>query len=474
MIRIQESKQIVEEEKKKQSKSQTSDVIVYEIFGFEDQILPFSLTIIDTPGYGNTEGIEQDVIVSQRLFDLFRSVDGVHEIDAVGLVLKATVNRLNDRLSYIFNSVVSLFGKDVEKNLVVLMTQSAVGTTEDALEALEAANVKCARNEKQQPVHFLFNNCQNKDRSQNEDRSQDDIEALEHSYKKATKGMNQFTEFLQKTAPQKLETTVDVLRERIRLTACIQNLQERVEFIELKQNEIQQTHEGLKKHEQEMKENEEFTKEVDEPYKDKEPIGGGMWWLIFFKGAVCCKVCEENCHFPGCTMAPNPSWCEVMKDGRCTACTNKCPAADHVKEKWRFVTKTRKVKKTLQDVKDKYEKNKGETEKKMSLLESLQKEMEDLEENKTHVLDEAYEHVIKLELIALNVVSMSTYVHLDFLIQEMEKKKDTKKVQKLREMERSQTDKGFLEGGRGHESVMYANAVRCSGFSRTSLQEMRS
>ncbi|KAI9528987.1 hypothetical protein NQZ68_015754 [Dissostichus eleginoides] len=82
--------QIVQDEKKSQSESQTSDVTVYEVFGFEDRTLPFSLTIIDTPGFGHTEATEQDVLVSERLLDLFRSRDGVHEIDVVCLVVKAT------------------------------------------------------------------------------------------------------------------------------------------------------------------------------------------------------------------------------------------------------------------------------------------------------------------------------------------------------------------------------------------------
>ncbi|KAK9532103.1 hypothetical protein VZT92_009505 [Zoarces viviparus] len=439
---------IVEDEKKKQLESQTSDVIVYEIFGFEDETLPYSLTIIDSPGYGNTDGIEQDVIVSQRLFDLFRSEDGVDEMNVVGLVLKATENRLDERLSYVFNSVVSLFGKDMEHNIVVLITYSNGRTPRNALKALEAANIKSARNEENQPVYFLFDNCQNEERT-------DDIEDLQHADKIATKGMKQFIDFLGKTEPQKLEITVHVLNERIRLTACIQNLQERIQYIKLKRTEIQQTKEAVKKHEQEMKMNEEFTVEVDEAYKDIERIGGGWWWLMFFEGATCCKVCEENCHYPGCTVATTPSWCEVMKDGRCTACTKKCPVAAHVKEGWRFVSKTRRVKKTLQDVKVKYEKNKGENEKKMSLLESLQKEIKNLEANKTQLLYEAYEHVVRLEQIALNVVSMSTYVHLDFLIEEMEKKKDTKKVQKLKEMA-SEKDKGFLGGVR----YMYRTLIK--------------
>uniref|UniRef100_A0AAQ4PD53 Septin-type G domain-containing protein n=1 Tax=Gasterosteus aculeatus aculeatus TaxID=481459 RepID=A0AAQ4PD53_GASAC len=419
--------QIVEDEKKDQSQSQTSDVVVYEIFGLEDKTLPYSLTIIDTPGFGDTEGIEHDEIVSQRLFDLFRSVGGVHKINAVGLVLKATENRLSDRLSYILNSVLSLFGKDLEQNIITLLTHSTGRFPKNALDALKAANIKCARNDRKQPVHFLFDSCQNEDRTEGDT-------GLKDAYNKAMHEMERFITLLQNYAPQKLETTVDVLNERIRLTACIQNLQERIQCMELKQKEIQQTQEALKQNEEGMKSFEGFTVEVDESYKDKEPIKSGMWGLFFYEGAVTCKVCEENCHYPGCTMSHYPSHCEVMKEGRCTSCTNKCPVADHVKEGYMYVTKTRKVKKTLKDVKKKYEENKAQNEKSQDILESLEKDMETREALKTKTLYEAYDHVVRLDQIALSVVSVSTYVHLDFLIEEMEKKGDTKKAQKLKEM----------------------------------------
>ncbi|XP_067431311.1 uncharacterized protein [Thunnus thynnus] len=428
--------EIVEEEKRRcQTESQTSDVIVYEIFGFEGKTLPFSLTIIDTPGYGDTRGIEQDDIISQRLFDLFRSEDGVHEIDAVGLVLKASVNQLSDRQKYIFDSVTSLFGKDIEKNIVALMTHSDGVTPENALHVLEDANIKCAKNEKNHPLHFLFNN------NQTTQRTDEDEFALGNAWRVTERGMKRFTDFLEKSKPQQLITTVEVLNTRIRITACINNLQDRIQLIELKQNEIQQTQEALKKHEQEMKKNEEFTVEVDEVYKDKEDIRGGMWGFFFYKGAVTCNVCEENCHHPGCTMARGPKHCEVMKRGHCTVCTKKCPALKHVKEKWIYVNKTRKVKKTLQDVKEKYEKNKVDREQKKSLLENLQTEMEELKAEKIQLLTEAYHHVEQLERISLNVNSLSTYVHLDFLIEKMKEIRDTKKVKKLEEMKKQEDEK---------------------------------
>ncbi|XP_014835724.1 PREDICTED: cell division control protein 3-like, partial [Poecilia mexicana] len=160
--------QIIEEEKSNQSQSQTSDVIVYQIFGFEDQTLPFSLTIIDTPGFGSTRGIEEDNSVSRRLFDLFRSPEGVHQINAVGLVMKATDNRLSDRLRYVFDSVTSLFGNDMERNIVALITHSDGKRPENVLQALKDAKIKCSKDEMNQPVHFMFNNQQKEERKTTE------------------------------------------------------------------------------------------------------------------------------------------------------------------------------------------------------------------------------------------------------------------------------------------------------------------
>ncbi|KAF3848239.1 hypothetical protein F7725_021267 [Dissostichus mawsoni] len=223
--------QIIQEEKKSQTESQTSDVIVYEVFGHEDRTLPFSLTIIDTPGYGHTEGIERDVLVSERLLDLFRSTDGVDEIDAVCLVLKASDNRLTDRLMYVFDSVVSLFGKDIEENIVALITHSNFVKPDNVLQSLKDENIRSEKNEEGQPVHFMFDNTQKTERNKRNER------ALKNAWESTEDEISQFADFLKKTKPQNLKDTVEVLNTRIGLTACIKNLQERIEFIELKQRD---------------------------------------------------------------------------------------------------------------------------------------------------------------------------------------------------------------------------------------------
>ncbi|MEQ2160111.1 hypothetical protein GOODEAATRI_030094 [Goodea atripinnis] len=445
--------QITEEEGRRyQIESQTSDVIIYDIF--ESYTLPFSLTIIDTPGFGNSRGIEKDVTVRERLMDLFQSNDGVHELHAVGLVMKANENRLNDRLMYICDSVMSLFGENMEKNIVVLVTNSDGTTPENVLQALEATKTKCARDEKNQPVHFLLGSKQTLKRDTTEKAA-----ALKYSWEFSYKQLSHLSQYLTRSKPQTLVTTIEVLNDRIKLTACIQNLQERIRLIELKQTEIRRTREALKNHEEEMKRNIKFTVEVDEVYQHQQHFNGGMWGLVFYNAAVSCFHCERTCHYP-CTMAWSPDSCQVMIDGFCTVC--RCHASAHVKQEWRYNSRTRRVQKTLEDVKRRYETNKAECKKKSSLLESLETESRKLSAERSQLTDEAYYHVVRLEQIALRQDSLSTCILLDVLIDQIKHKKDTWKVQKLEEM-RSRMDEDKRRSGLLYMASAFSDSKKKKG-----------
>ncbi|XP_068191287.1 uncharacterized protein [Antennarius striatus] len=416
-----------EDEDQNQCESQTSDVIVYQIFGFVNNPLPFSLRIIDSPGYGDTRGIEHDDIVSNKLYEYFNSGEGITEIDVVGLVLKATENRVSDRLRYVFDSALSLFGKDMEKNIVAIMTHAPGRTARNALKALEAAKIKCARNERNEVVHFLFDNCQDENREEYP-------EDLKGSFDKAMRGMKQFTDFLGNAIPQKMNLTVDVLSERIRLNACIANLKERVEFIELKQAEVEQEKVLLQKFEEKMRKNENFVETKKVPYKD---------YVSCDDKVVSCKVCKENCHDP-CS-AVGVKCCKSMQNGKCTVCTRECPTSDHVREKNKYVSKTRSVTVTKDDMKRKYNESKVGCENKAQRLQSLEDLLDKLQNDKDMWLDKAFQHVIKLQEIALNADSFSTQAHLDFLILKMEERGDEEKVKTLQEL-KGRVDKGAMSG----------------------------
>ncbi|XP_045073632.1 uncharacterized protein LOC123486382 isoform X1 [Coregonus clupeaformis] len=427
-----------EEEKRSQTETQTTGVTVYDIFGFEDGRVPYSLTIIDTPGYGGTRGIQVDQLISEKLLELFRSECGVHLIDAVCLVMKASANILTFEQKYIFDAVLSLFGKDVKKTIVALITHSDGLEPTNALQALKYSQVPCAKDDSDQYLYFLFNNSQRKSvTSAKATRAKKEELILKTLWDRSEEGMKDFTEFLGGKIPQNVKMIEGVLRVRKQLEACVSNVRNRIHMIDLKQDEIKQTERALENHKKYMEESKDFSYEVEEKYKGKDPTKQG--------GATTCTVCEENCHYPGCWWVKDLSWCHKMKNYHCTVCTGKCHYTKHVKENTMYVLKTRKVTRTYEDLKKKYEINEKAAEEKVHVISRLQSELEQFTLQKAKLVEESYQCVMNLEEKALKAVSLSTAQHLDFLIDKMKETGYTEKVQKLEEMKkRAEEHKGAM------------------------------
>ncbi|XP_072535018.1 uncharacterized protein [Salminus brasiliensis] len=425
------------ETKASQTESQTKAVTVYDIFTDES---PVSFTVIDTPRYGSTEGIESDLKIAETLHELFRSKDGVQEIDAVCLVVSADTIRLTDTQLYVFDAVLSLFAFDMERNIVVLITH-AHNKPRNALKAIKDSKIKCAKASNGKPVHFCFNNshCENLQSDDDDDDDKTDNEKkadeYQHLWETNKETMNNFFTFLNEVSSINVKLTESVLRKRKQLKASISNLKDRITLTELRKTELEQTKAALEKHEKEKKDNNDFEYEVDEPYKEKVPIESKWWHLS--REATCCSVCKENCHYPGCWWVRDLSWCSVMSEGKCTVCTERCHYTDHVKEGKIYETKTRKVKKTLEDLKRKYEEDSGE---KMSLISRLENEIKVQNNEKNRLVEECYQCVIGLEEIALNPTAVSTLQHLDFLIEKVKETGNTERVKKLQELKKRDKD----------------------------------
>ena len=114
--------------------------------------IDFNLNIIDTPGFGDTRGILRDKKLVDQIREFFTCPGdtGVDEINAVCFVTQAPLCRLTPTVRYIFDSILSLFGKDFEKNIYVLIT-FADGKEPPVINALKAANVPFEQ-------IFVFNN----------------------------------------------------------------------------------------------------------------------------------------------------------------------------------------------------------------------------------------------------------------------------------------------------------------------------
>ncbi|XP_056266447.1 uncharacterized protein LOC130190883 [Pseudoliparis swirei] len=148
---------VCEDQTRSQAHSQTSEVTVYRVHHQEGFQIPFTLTVVDTPGFGGVKGIARDREITEQIRRLFTSVNGVGEIDAVCFVTQASLARLSATQRFVFDSVLSIFGKDVEENIEMLVT-FADGKQPPVLEAVNASEIQCPKNDFGLPVHFKFNN----------------------------------------------------------------------------------------------------------------------------------------------------------------------------------------------------------------------------------------------------------------------------------------------------------------------------
>ena len=123
-----------------QAHSQTSSVTAYTIHHREGMAVPYSITIIDTPGYGDTRGIARDKEITKTIHRfLSQEETRIEQIHAACFVAASGDSRLTATQRYILDSVLSIFGKDVQENIRLLVT-FADNATPPVVEACAAAN----------------------------------------------------------------------------------------------------------------------------------------------------------------------------------------------------------------------------------------------------------------------------------------------------------------------------------------------
>ncbi|MBN3319400.1 VTXB protein, partial [Atractosteus spatula] len=217
-------KLIHEETNKTQAESQTSEITAYQIHYREGFRVRYSLTIVDTPGFGDTRGIGQDKIITQKIRDFFSDKNGIVSLDAVCFVVQSALARLTHTQKYIFDSILSIFGKDVADNIVVLVT-FADGQAPPVLEAIKAADVSCAKEKNGDPCHFKFNNSVLFASNEGSTGSSHQSKFDQMFWQMGSESMETFFGYLNTMQTRSLQLTKEVLEERNRLEVTVEGLQ---------------------------------------------------------------------------------------------------------------------------------------------------------------------------------------------------------------------------------------------------------
>lgn len=101
--------------------SQTKTVNIYHIKSHNSYP---PIKIIDTPGFGDTSGIEFDKKIAKMIFEKFKEIK---ELSSVCVMCKYNEGRFDYSQRYIYNFIINLFGKDMAENFMILFSFCDVG-----------------------------------------------------------------------------------------------------------------------------------------------------------------------------------------------------------------------------------------------------------------------------------------------------------------------------------------------------------
>ncbi|XP_039591971.1 uncharacterized protein LOC120515227 isoform X2 [Polypterus senegalus] len=403
-------KLIHEETSRSQAESQTSAVTAYEM-NYQDYFnVPYSISVVDTPGFGDTRGIDWDKQITEQIRECFVSPQGVQHINAVCFVVQACLARLTHTQKYIFDSILSIFGKDIANNILVLTT-FADGQRPPVLDAITESNIPFPKDEKGCPLFFKFNNS-SLIANHDETNSSDDQMFDKMFWDMGAKSMERFFKALEKMDAKSLALTKEVLEERKHLETLVEGLRPQIKAELSKREEIRQTRDILNKHITDIESNKHFEYEVDVTETKIESIAGTGEFITN------CQKCKFTCHYP-CSLPndENKIKCSAIRDEVCTVCPGKCAWNIHSNQQHRFIYETKRVKKTYDALKKKYEDAQGELMTTEQVLERLQHELDDMINSIYKLITESHESIKRLEQIALRPNPLSSPEYIELLIQ---------------------------------------------------------
>ena len=418
-------KVIVDEGEMSQAHSQTSNITAYT---FHNSRLPYTLTVIDTPGFGDTRGIESDKIIVEQIRALF-SVGGIDQIHGVGFVTDASSARLTPTVQYVFDSILSIFGKDIASNIFLLLTFSD-GQEPPVLSAIKEAAIPYK-------ADFKFNN------------SALFVKCSTGTFDEMFWGLgmenfNKFFREFESVEPHSLHLTRENLNERQQLEAVIEGLKMQIRVILAKIDVLRQKQYILRKREAEILQNQHFTYEVTVSKQRQIELPKNVF-------VTNCHQCQFTCHYPCPVSKDNEKYrCKAMDGGgpdsaHCTVCPGNCPWSQHANATYRFESYYEVETQTSDDLrKNLFEAIEGKSQIE-SVIADIEKELEMFQGVIVGMVSEAKQSLERLQDIALKPNPLSEIEYIDLLIK----------------AENSEKNPGFTERIKAFE--MIKNIVKTQG-----------
>ncbi|XP_028397231.1 uncharacterized protein LOC114521042 [Dendronephthya gigantea] len=391
----------------KQTCSQTQFVTCYTLPHLKGFKVPYTLTIVDTPGFGDIRGIKHDKMITEQVRKFFETSGdgGIGHIDAICFLVLAGVPRLTHTQRYVFDSILSMFGKDIQKNISVLFT-FADGDTPQALPSLQNAGILG-----KEDLYFPLNNS-----ALFADNSGSNANKVFASMFWSM-GMNSFETFficLNKMESRSLVLTKEVLQERAQLEVRVNGLQDMINRGLNTLSRLQQKERIFKQHANDINDNKNFTYTVTEVRRVKVPLPSGTY-------ATKCPSCNYICHYPCSTPRGEiKDGCAAMKNGNCQACPNRCHWSVHVNDTFRMVDEYVEIEREYDGKKANLEEAEKGYKKVEAEINRLKAEFSETETIVLSFVAEMQRGLQRLSEIALKKDPLQEVEYLDFIIQSEE------------------------------------------------------
>ena len=386
-----------------QAHSQTSWITAYTIHHQKGFKVDYTLTIVDTPGFGDTRGIGRDNEITKQVHSFFTAPgnQGLDHIDVVGFVAQSSFPRLNHTQKYIFDRILSLFGKNISENIYLMLT-FADGKAPQVLTGIQEAQLPFKE-------YFKFNNSVIFE----EFSSEDEISRM--FWKMGMQSFKSFFNHFPMILTKSLKDSKEVIKERERIETRIEGLQYQVKLGISKLEQLKTEARIVMQHESDIARNQDFTYVVEEDTVVKvksEPN--------FF--VTNCMICNFTCH-SACAF-PNDGdkfKCAAM-DGRerhnthCKVCPRKCHWSNHKSMDYYFTTKTVHVQKDSQYLKQRYKAANGRVKSAKQIVEGVGHEYQLVQDNIVAITGDLSESINRLNKLALKPSSLSTSEYVRILI----------------------------------------------------------
>ena len=390
-------KLISKENGQDQTNRQTHKCITAYTFNKEDSPHPYTLTVIDTPGFGITEsgGIEDKQIVQQikELLTL-QGHEGIDQLHGIGFVIQASQTQLTPAQQYVFDNVLSVFGKDLADNIFLMVT-FADDKRPPVLDAVKAAGVSFSN-------HFMLDNSAFCDNNEGQD------EGDKMDWQKGRKRLEKFFDHFSGACAQSLDQSREVLQEREQLETTLQDLQSLFQARLAKDNELQQERLSLKVCETDVITYKDFTYHVKVVKQQKVDLPAGQ-------STTNCLQCNYTCHCPCSRYKDGEKYkCSAMNnrgslDATCSECPSRCSWKEHVNRPYK-IEPYKELEIRSSD--DRYESamtRKGQIE---ALIRKMEQELQEMDQTILQRTEQAKRSLQHLQEIALSPDHSSKYIDL--------------------------------------------------------------